>query len=280
MSKRSNLLLMILGCLTVMGAGGSCGVDRPVSWQVLEPGLDIARFDSRSRTLAATGDLTVLRVDARRWNLRVLATGNAGDDQGRTLESWCRKFRLVAAINAGMYQQDGLTHVGYCKVDGRVINAGINKYQSAVAMDPLTGDDPPFRIFDLDETDLKQVTAAYRTVVQNLRLIKRPADARWPQGDASWPEAALGEDKEGRALLIYCTRPLSMHAFNQLILDLPLDLVCAQHLEGNFPARLWVCHPGWENPIGSQLTPGPSLPVVIGVEALTDTVSARAPHDR
>lgn len=250
--------------LALCACGGSGSVDAP--WVALEPGLEVARFSSRTGAADAAGDLTVLRVDPDRWLLRVISTETTGDGRGRSLDAWCREFGLVAAINAGMYQEDGRTHVGYCKVDGRVLNPAVNRYRSALALDPVRAGRPPLRIFDLDETPLDSVTASYRTVVQNLRLIKRPREARWSEGTEPWSEAALAEDSRGRALLMHCTRPLSMHVFNRLILSLPLDVMCAQHLEGNFPAQLWVCHPGSALPRGGG-GQARVLPVILGVSA-------------
>lgn len=284
MSRRPEIPVVVLWGLVwcCLASGGvACretgGGSAP--WRVLEPGLEIARFDSRTAISAATGDLTVLRVDPERWRLVVMATTDTGAGLPLSLDRWCRDFNLVAAINAGMYQRDGKTHVGYCKVGDRVISEAVNRYRSAAAMDPVKADDPPFRIFDLDDTPLDSVTAAYRTVVQNLRLIKRRAESRWPSGPETWSEAALGEDEQGRALLMHCTRPLSMHDFNRLILDLPLAVVAAQHLEGNFPAQLWVNHPGWTDPVRGPAAQSRVLPVILGVAAPVP-VNAPAPPGR
>ncbi len=280
-SQAHVLLIVVLLALVAVGSG-CVGQDNPSpAWQVLEPGLDIAHFDSQTQTQAqaARGDFTVLRVDPKRWALRVIS-GGKGSNRARTMERWCDDFQLVAAINAGMYQEDGLTHVGYCQVDGQVINPAVNKYQSAVALDPLFSSDPLFRIFDLDETKLADIVTKYHTVVQNLRLIKRPMDSRWSQGSGSWPEAALGEDEVGRALLIYCTRPMSMYDFNQLLLKLPLHLVCAQHLEGNSAAKLWVQPAVGKTHARSQFTPGKALPLVLGVSAGSEAVNAPRSHAR
>jgi len=68
-------------------------------------------------------------------------------------------------------------------------------------------------------------------------------------------------------LWIYCRRPLDMHAFNEIILGLPLDLVAAQHLEGGALARLWLnSNPGYEQTMDS----GPRLPNVLGLRSRED----------
>ena len=79
----------------------------------------------------------------------------------------------------------------------------------------------------------------YHSVVQNLRLIKNPRLNRWEQQDKKWSEAALAEDKNGNALFILCSFPLSMHDFNELILKYPFGIVAAQHLEGGPEAQLY-----------------------------------------
>ncbi len=240
------------------------GVVAAEPWTELEPGLELARFDSKSRQSSPYGDLVVLRVDPTVWDLTVVAASQQDDERNRDIREWSEDFDLIAAINAGMYQADKKTHVGYCMVDGEVISRYPNNYRSAAAFDPVNDTDPPFRIFDLDEVPLKDIKHRYRNVVQNLRLIKRSGKNRWEQSKDRWREAALGEDSQGRALLISCRKSLSMHDFNEILLALPLNLVCAQHLEGSGTARFWLNHPAygeWKEPG----YPGPDLPIILGV---------------
>lgn len=258
MWRRFGAWPLVALCLLAGTAVGQPG------WQELETGLEVAHFDSRGRDFATPGDLTVVRIEPRIFELRLLRTERSADATERDLKQWCADFDLVAAINAGMYQVDERTHVGFCKVAGKVVNGFANDYLSVAAFDPVDRADPPFRIFDLDETPLSEVLARYHNVVQNLRLIKHPRENRWqPEGD-QWSEAALAEDRRGRVLFVFCRTPLSMYQFNEVLLALPLEVVAAQHLEGNNPARLRVNHPAYEGgPEGSA--PGPMVPNVLGV---------------
>jgi hypothetical protein len=178
-----------------MLAAGAAGAE---VWTELEAGLELARFDSKTRESEVWGDLVVLRVDPAAWNLKVVAAELQTDDRNRNIREWSEDFDLTAAINAGMYQADKKTHVGYCMVDGEIISKYPNKYRSAAAFDPVDAADPEFRIFDLDEVTLEELKRRYRTVVQNLRLIKRSGKNRWEQSKNKWREAALGEDRGGR----------------------------------------------------------------------------------
>ncbi len=235
------------------------------TWRELAPGLDLGRFAVATRRADAGGDLVVLRVDPRRYELRYLAARDHGG-KPRSVSQWCEDLDLVAAINAGMYQADGSTHVGFLKLGGEVRQATPNGYLSAAAFSPYDDGDPPFRLFDLDETPLDEIRARYDCVVQNLRLIKRSRLNRWQPQDRRWMEAALGEDTQGNALLILCATPLSMHDFNTVLLALPVGVVCAQHLDGNLPAQLQVAAPGYRTrfPTGIE---SPPVPNVIGVTA-------------
>ncbi len=245
--------------IVAVGAGAQ-------GWSEVAPGVEAARFDVGEMRAAEDGDLVVVRVDPREARLTVLTAQTVGDDEDRSARRWAEDFGLLVVANSGMYQADRRTHVGFMQVDGEVLNRFANDYLSAAAFDPVDPEtDPPFRIFDLDETPLSEVKARYRTVVQNLRLIKRGRENRWePTGD-SWREVALGEDASGRLLLMSCDARLTMHRFNEIVLRLPLGLQCAQHLEGRYQAHLWLDDPDFAT--GFSAVGGPVLPNVLGVRA-------------
>lgn len=205
----------------------------------LADGLDLARFcDLRNDT--SDSFITVIRIDPTRWEIRFLGIGQTGEEKGMPIEKWCQVHNLTAAINGGLYDQDGRTHIGLLKIDGQLVNRRRNSYKSAAAVKARRPGLPEFRIFDLDDVPLDSVLADYDNVMQNLRLIKRPGENLWPPEGREWIEAALGEDSLGRALFIYCRKAVSMFDFNELLLSLPVGLVCAQHLEGGVQSQLFL----------------------------------------
>jgi len=141
-----------------------------------------------------------------------------------------------------MFLQDYVTHVGYLKSQDLVHSSKVNHYKSVAAFHPLLPDQPHFRMFDLDECSLDSINKVYASAVQNLRLIKRSGENRWEQQEKRWSEAALGEDTDGRILFILCRSPYSMHDLNEMLLSLPINIVCAQHLEGGPEAQLYLKH--------------------------------------
>lgn len=236
-----------LRCLTAVllfsVAAGAPAIGAADAWKPLAPGLELGTFPARK--LIAIGDarITVLRVDPAQWELAVMGSSWPGETGALSAKGWCEKHGFVAAINAGMYGADQKTHLGHLRSRGHVNNRHINRYQSVAAFDPKSGRDvPPFSLFDLDVpgVTLKRILADYATVVQNLRLIKKPGENRWAPDDRRWNEAALGEDRLGRALFIFTRTPFTMHDFNQALLSMGIGIVAAQHLDGGSVAQLYL----------------------------------------
>ena len=267
---RAPLVFSLLLIAAVAGATES-------PWTLLGTGLELGRFPLSDQGYPGAF-VHVLRIDPRSWELTLHGLPS-GESVGYTVREWSRREGLVAAINAGMYQADYRTHSGYMRSDGTVFSRGTNGYLSAAAFDPVNPDDPPFRIFDLEDDPLTAVLARYRRVVQNLRMVKRPGENRWSPQARRWSEAALGEDSEGRVLLIFCGTPLSLDRLIGTLLSLTLGLVAAQHLEGGTQAQLFVAAGGqtlelvggYEG-IFSEPAPNRSawpIPNVIGIRART-----------
>jgi hypothetical protein len=204
--------------------------------------MELGEFEVDVPTVSGDSTVVVLRVDPVRWDVRLCCATEEEDGRRMTAEQWCESRGLVAAINAGMFATDYRTHVGYLRSGSHVNSSALNQYKSVAAFDPVEADAPAFRIFDLDDADpsFDEINKAYGSVVQNLRLIKRPGSNRWEQQEKRWSEAALGEDDQGRALLVFCRSPYAMHDLNNELLGLPLGLVAAQHLEGGPEAQLFV----------------------------------------
>jgi hypothetical protein len=129
----------------------------------------------------------------------------------------------------------------------------------------------PARIFDLDEpgVTIEKVLGYYGTVIQNLRLIKRPGINVWSQRQEYWSEAALAEDKKGRILFLFSETPVTMHDFNEILLSSGLEIIAAQHLEGNAPAQFYLKTGETEINLSGGNGGGWPLPNIIGIRMKT-----------
>lgn len=209
------------------------------AWQIIDQGLFVGHFESPQKSIHGDSKITVLKIDPEFYDINLYSASENGQSN-LSIREWAQKYDLTAAINAGMYQTDYTSNVGYMKNFNHVNSPGVNHYLSAAAFNPKSESDPPFRIFDLDEIEMDEIKPKYNTIIQNLRLVKRPRENRWPQQEKIWSEAALGEDIDGNILFIFSRSPYSMHDFNNILLNLPIELQCAQHLEGGPPASIYL----------------------------------------
>jgi len=212
-------------------------------WKPLAPGMELGTFTVKKPGYIGNSQIFLLRIDTDHWDLEVVGRSWPGETEQLTAKQWCGKHKFVATINAGMYGTDYKTHLGYLRSGGHVNNRRINKYQSVAAFDPRAGRDlSEFRIFDLDApgVTMKNILRDYSSVVQNLRLIKRPGKNRWRKKKQSWNEAALGEDSSGRVLFIFSPSKFTMHDLNNELLSMGIGIVAAQHLDGGQVAQLYL----------------------------------------
>lgn len=233
--------LLTLGVLLALLSG--LIADAGSGWQLLAPGMELKRLKPRTPNSTSDSPIIILRIDPNLWELEFVGVGTTHEMAGHTARVWCQLHGLTAATNAGMFDTDGKTHLGYLRYREQALNKNQNQYQSVAAFDPRDPERlPGFHIFDLDaqETKLESVVKDYASAVQNLRLIKRPGLNQWGRQGKKWSEAALGEDSSGRILFIFSRAPFSMHDLNQELLSAGIGLVAAQHLEGGPEAQLYV----------------------------------------
>lgn len=212
----------------------------PAAWRSITPGVDYAELKPDGPQGAI---FHVVRVDAERAKLRAVMA-SAGDRKARTAGRWCDEQHLAAAINLGMFLDDGVSNVGFARAGAHTNHARwVGKYQSVLAFGRRRPDLPAALLVDLDAPGARARLDGYDTVIQNLRMVKAPGHNAWgPQGKR-WSEAAVAIDKVGRVLFVFARAPLSMHEFNRRLLALPLDVVTAMHVEGGPEASLSVRAP-------------------------------------
>jgi hypothetical protein len=237
------LSVLLIGLLPGLVAGTN------PNWQTLAPGMELTYVSTDKPRPAGDSRIVVLRIDPKLWELSAMGVSQTGESAGHTARTWSEKHKLVAAINAGMFETDQRTHLGYMRSGGHIYSGHQNKYQSVAAFDPRDSKDiPRFHIFDLDSPGVtfESIRQNYESAIQNLRLVKRPGSNQWAQQDKKWSEAALGEDDAGRILFIFSRSPFSMHDLNQVLLAAGVGLVAAQHLEGGPEAQLYLHVSGFE----------------------------------
>jgi len=209
-------------------------------WKFLAKGVEYGIFHVISPPGIGEGKIHIVRLDPAQVRLKLLLASEH-DKRSRTTAEWCKDHNLAAAINAGMFQKDFLTNVGYLRNGLYKQNRRwSSKYKSVLAFDPIKTGLPQAIMVDLEEPDVMKKLEDYNAVVQNLRLMKGNGINVWEKSDKRWSEAAVGMDNKGRILFLFCWFPYSMWEFNEVIKSLGLGVTRLMHMEGGPTASLSI----------------------------------------
>lgn len=219
-----------------------CAAVADKKFTLISKGVEYGAFTPAPNGMA--GKMHILRIDPGQARMG-LVLASEQKVENKTVSDWCRDYKMVAAINAGMYLKDYKTNVGYLRNGSYVQNKRLNsKYLSALAFNPKPGLKTPGLdpavLVDLDSRDARRIIDNYECVVQNLRLLKGNGVNVWGKSDKKWSESAIGIDQQGRLLFIFCRNPYPMWQFNEAVKSLNIGVTRMMHLEGGPIASLSV----------------------------------------
>ena len=262
-------------------AGKPAAPPAPASpWERLEPGLEIAAFQSR---LAVAGDrrINVLRIDPTRFRLRLLNASSEPGGRPRTVRDWSERYHLTAAINASMYQADMRSSVSLMQTKGHVNNPRVSKDKAVLAFDRLQDDVPPVQIIDRECQDFATLRSQYGTLVQSIRMVSCDGRNVWEPQQGAWSTAAIGIDQDGRLLFIHARAPHTTHDLIQMLLELPIRLKNAMYVEGGSEAQMYVQSGGRKLEFAGSIEDPPEsvtaarlvwpIPNAVGIEPIAPT---------
>jgi hypothetical protein len=215
-------------------------------WQTLEPGLELARFTVPASSDVSASGIHILRMEPRRFELRLLNASATRDGKPLTAREWSKKHGLVAAINASMYQKDHRTSVSLMKTRTHVNNSRVSKDNAVLAFDRLDPSVPPVQIIDRTCQNFDDLRLLYGTLVQSIRMVSCDGKNVWREREEKWSVAAIGVDRAGRVLLIHVQSPYGAHDLVNALLALPIELKNAMYLEGGPQAQLFIQSGGQE----------------------------------
>jgi len=236
------ILAVLLAAVPARGAApresGEDAVSSP--WKALLPGLMLAEFASPQKSPVGDSTIRVLRIDPAHFRFKLLNASREGQGNRLSTREWVKRNRLVAAINASMYQRDFLTSVSLMQTGGHVNSSWFSKDKTILAFDPVDASLPAVRIIDRDCEDFAELKKLYRTLIQSIRMVSCRGENVWVQKQKIWSAAAIGIDGRGRLLFIHSRSPYSMHDLIDILLGLPLDLKRAMYVEGGADAQMYV----------------------------------------
>lgn len=233
MKKLAILSFIFLICNGLSGQHTVNGV----SWTTLDTGLFIADYLPPGDSV--NGVITILKIDPAHYTFDLLSAKEPGE-RSRTAMEWAEEKNLLAVINAGMYQQDRKTNVGYMKDFDFVNNGHVNKNNAILAFNPKSKSLPPVQIIDRECQDWEEMKKMYNTYTQSIRMVDCNQKNCWSKQDKRWSTVAIGMDKGGNCLFLFSRYPYTVHDFINILLSAPIDLYNAMYLEGGPEASFFV----------------------------------------
>ena len=245
-------------------------------WQTLAPGFELGRFLSPRQSDVGDSTLVVVRVDPKRYELRLLSASLLPGGKPKTAPEWAEQHGALAVINASMFRTDGRTSLGYMRQGDAFNNRGWNKDNAVFVAGPREKRLPGAQILDRSCQDVPALASRYATVVQNIRMLDCAGRNIWAQQPKRWSTAAVGADDAGRILFIHARSPWSTHDLIDILLGLKIGLRRLMYVEGGPEASLYAKAFGkevramgsfetgfWENDLNILFWPIPNVIAVM-----------------
>ncbi|MBF0319690.1 MAG: phosphodiester glycosidase family protein [Nitrospirae bacterium] len=228
--------MMVLAIL-IIAATASASAD---NCKRLDEGLYICEFDSPQKSGSGSSKITVVKISPAYYAFKLLTISEVGG-KAMTAKEWAKKYNLVAVTNAGMYQADGSTNVGYMKNFSHINNPKVARsYKTTLAFNPADSTVPDVQIIDSECQNFSELKGKYNTLVQLIRMASCTGNNVWQQQQATWSISAIGKDKSGNMLLLFSRSPYTVHDFIEIIMSLPISIASAAYLEGGRQASLYI----------------------------------------
>ena len=230
---------MLLLLVASSSPGLAQSVPTPITWQELAPGLQMGEYVPATKSEIGDSKITILRVNPKFYAFRLLESARF-KGQRKTAAQWCQQEKLVACINAGMYQPNG-QNVGYMRHYKFMNNPAFSADNCFLAFNPTDSLRAEIKLIDRGcEADWEQQVRHYQSVAQSVRMIDCHRTNTWAQQPKKWSSVVWGMDEDGQALMLFCRSPYTMHDYVDILLQSPLHIQQAMYLEGGPEASLYV----------------------------------------
>jgi hypothetical protein len=216
------------------------------SWKKVDEGLYVREFTPPDVSRTDNPKVIIVKIAPGFYSFKLLCASEHGKTK-MTVKQWCQKHNLISAINAGMYQEDGIRNVGYMRNFSHLNNPRLNNtYKAVLAFNPSESTLPEIQIIDLKCQEFEKLKDKYQTLIQNIRMISCQQENVWRKQDKAWGQAVFGIDKSGNALFIFTESRYSGYEFANILLSLPISIYNAMYLEGGQEANLYFAGKGIE----------------------------------
>jgi hypothetical protein len=242
------------------------------SWEILAPGLEMAKVKANFGVRLGRPEITLFRVDPQIWSLRPYHESEASfkDSQPTNIQGWSQRWpKAPLIINGGQYYPDRRS-MGYLKRSGRLLEGRFHKSWRGY----LAQDGPKPGLYDALEPRDPQFKS--QTICQSFMIMGPDLKPRVRASQLLASRAFLGQDQEGFLWIGLTTGATTLRDLATLARS--LGLAMALGLDGGLETQWSVAGQNyfgeyshnalgnfWAGPWPAQSF-SPTLPVVLALE--------------
>ncbi|MDR0881238.1 MAG: phosphodiester glycosidase family protein [Candidatus Adiutrix sp.] len=252
-----------------------------VEWRENGPGFESARTHLLYGARLGPDDLFLARFHPASFTFHPFHEQDFPGAAGANISGWGERLgRAAALINGGQFYPDR-AYMGLLRRDGRSLSAGPHpQWKGFLVADP--GPDAPeaaprAAILDRETHQAPWQPEHYRQVMQSFMLLDDTGRVRVRDSYNLAGRAAIGEDQEGRIVLIMTPAAISLYDLATALKSQALGLARVMGLDGGFETQLLLREQTGALFSGGQFSitdkravylPGyhPSLPAILAVE--------------
>lgn len=224
------------------------------TWKEIDAGLHLGEISSKVKSDYGDSKITILKINPEYYNFDLIISKENGE-KNKTAKEWAEARGLPAVINAGMYQSDLKTNIGFMKNYDFINNKNINRDNAILAFNRKDKTVPQIQIIDRKCQGWEDLIEKYNSLSQGIRMVDCNQKNRWSPQNKKWSTSTIALDKSGNALFIFSRSPYSMHDFTNTIINSSLDVHNMMYLEGGPEASFYLNHKGIEvKKVGSYET--------------------------
>lgn len=152
----NRIFLLVFSLILLLGTSNWV-FSQKAPWLEVDQGLYLGEFTPLQKSPVGDYKIIILKINPACFTLKLLCASEM-HHENLSIQQWGEKYKLIAAINASMFQQDYKTSTGYMKNYNYINNSSNNKkFLSIAAFNPIAESNPTFHMYDLDVDTLQNI---------------------------------------------------------------------------------------------------------------------------